>query len=1219
MSAPAALKETALNHPHSPSRSETSFVGALRAILKPLASLKLTLILFALAIFLVFASTLAQKELDIWDVIHGWYRVDERKLFNESFPYVHASELFVRIPLQIFFPDTFFSPPPEIPGAFYFPRGWVLGLLMGINLLAAHAVRFTVQAKGARLWSGLGVLALGCFATYLAIDSGASRDGILGEALIGWSTLWKLMLLSLATAAFFGVIGFFKLEPARKVERAGAALTALICGGLLSYALIYGEAAEISPESMRILWQLLKGTGAGLVLLVGCVLAFKKRAGIVLLHGGVGLMFLYEVIVGTSHEEAQMPIFEGTKSNWVHDIRTGEIAVTERGADGKDRIAAIPQNLFREGETYDLPNLPLEVKLVKFFKNSKIRDRKPGETSPATEGVGLDMTVEEMKPVTGVDAGKGGDLASAYIELREKGPNGKSLGTYLVGQELWHYHFMTGMFKPQTIKAGDKEYLIELRYKRNYKPYVIEAVEVRKDDYVAGDKPRNYSSLLHVVDPTRSIDRQESIKMNSPMRFAGETFYQSGYNEVDGRKVTTISVVENSGWMLPYVSCMIVAVGMLWQFGLTLGRFLSRRRERVDAPLAAAVKSNKGRKAEVVVEPAGPSFVARWLPWAGVALVAIMAAYTARVPKAKEGEMDFYTFGKLPVAYESRVKPIDSMARSTLTLLSHRQTFKTNLDDSKERSKPATQWLLDLITGAPESETYRIFRIDNLDALKVLELDRNEFSRYSLGDLLKQADKLQKQIEIAKNKKENLEPFEREIVKLNSRTQTYRLIEAGFFDPGLEMPSEAEFNADPEGTKQKLVELRAKIERVSGISELMKKEGMEPPLAVPEGKESWQTYTDENLKLFLSKTFEKDKVNPAAEKFHTILTAYKKKDAAAFNAAVADYRTYLVANPPKEYDAKRRDLETYLNQADPFFWSSYFYLAAFVVCALGWLGKPELFNRTALWMISFTFLLHTGWLILRMYVSERPPVINLYSSAVFIGWAAVVLGIILEGVYKIGVGNVVASIAGFGSLQIAYLLSRQGDTIEALEAVLDTQFWLTTHVVCVTLGYATTYVAGLLGAIYIVQGTITKSLSPTIGKELARMTYGTLCFALFFSFVGTVLGGLWADDSWGRFWGWDPKENGALIIVLWNALVLHARWDGIAKDRGLAVLAVAGNITTSWSWFGVNQLGVGLHSYGFSQELLNVLFWFVAGSAAIVALGSLPTTLWRSADKLRAA
>ena len=103
------------------------------------------------------------------------------------------------------------------------------------------------------------------------------------------------------------------------------------------------------------------------------------------------------------------------------------------------------------------------------------------------------------------------------------------------------------------------------------------------------------------------------------------------------------------------------------------------------------------------------------------------------------------------------------------------------------------------------------------------------------------------------------------------------------------------------------------------------------------------------------------------------------------------------------------------------------------------------------------------------------------------------------------------------------------------------------------------------------------------------MIYGVICFAALFSFIGTVLGGLWADDSWGRFWGWDPKENGALIIVLWNALILHALWDRMVRDRGLAVLAVAGNIVTAWSWFGVNELGVGLHSYGFTEGVLLAL------------------------------
>ena len=181
-----------------------------------------------------------------------------------------------------------------------------------------------------------------------------------------------------------------------------------------------------------------------------------------------------------------------------------------------------------------------------------------------------------------------------------------------------------------------------------------------------------------------------------------------------------------------------------------------------------------------------------------------------------------------------------------------------------------------------------------------------------------------------------------------------------------------------------------------------------------------------------------------------------------------------------------------------------------------------------------------------------------------------------------------------------------------MQAVLDTNFWLATHVTTITLGYATTYLAGLLGVVYVLRGVCTPSLTPSIAKDLGRMIYGTLCFSIFFSFVGTVLGGLWADDSWGRFWGWDPKENGALIIVLWNALVLHARWGGIVKERGMAVLAIAGNIFVSWSWWGVNELGAGLHSYGFTEGVLLALGIFSLSQFALVAIAALPKHLWWS-------
>ena len=110
-------------------------------------------------------------------------------------------------------------------------------------------------------------------------------------------------------------------------------------------------------------------------------------------------------------------------------------------------------------------------------------------------------------------------------------------------------------------------------------------------------------------------------------------------------------------------------------------------------------------------------------------------------------------------------------------------------------------------------------------------------------------------------------------------------------------------------------------------------------------------------------------------------------------------------------------------------------------------------------------------------------------------------------------------------------------------------------------------------------GLFSERFTKESAKSLSSMVYGIICFGTLFSLVGTILGGIWADQSWGRFWGWDPKENGALMIVIMGAIYLHARWGGICKERGLMALAICGNIVTAWSWFGTNLLGVGLHSY----------------------------------------
>jgi cytochrome c biogenesis factor len=133
---------------------------------------------------------------------------------------------------------------------------------------------------------------------------------------------------------------------------------------------------------------------------------------------------------------------------------------------------------------------------------------------------------------------------------------------------------------------------------------------------------------------------------------------------------------------------------------------------------------------------------------------------------------------------------------------------------------------------------------------------------------------------------------------------------------------------------------------------------------------------------------------------------------------------------------------------------------------------------------------------------------------------------------------------------------------------------------------------------------------PSVNKTLYGMTYGVVCFAVFFSFLGTVLGGIWADQSWGRFWGWDPKENGALLIVLWNAVILHSRWGGYARERGIMAMAIFGNVITSLSWFGVNMLGVGLHSYGFMDKAFWALAAFCGSQLVLIGLAYVPARFW---------
>jgi ABC-type transport system involved in cytochrome c biogenesis permease subunit len=340
-------------------------------------------------------------------------------------------------------------------------------------------------------------------------------------------------------------------------------------------------------------------------------------------------------------------------------------------------------------------------------------------------------------------------------------------------------------------------------------------------------------------------------------------------------------------------------------------------------------------------------------------------------------------------------------------------------------------------------------------------------------------------------------------------------------------------------------------------------------------------------------------------------SAYARANTPDFNQALVQYRQWLSANGLTSELGKGR-FEFFYNDFQAFYKAIVVYVLAFLLACVFWANQAQWCRRAGLYLLGLGFLLHTVGVCMRMMLEGRPPVTNLYSSAVFVGWGSVLLGMILERFFRDAIGIVTGAAVGVTTLIIAHNLAIGGDTMAMLVAVLDNNFWLATHVITITIGYSSCFVAGLLAILYIVRGVFTKSLTPVAAKSLQRMVYGVVCFATLFSFIGTILGGIWADQSWGRFWGWDPKENGALLIVLWNAAYLHLRWGGIFKERGLMNMAVFGNVVTSFSWFGVNMLGVGLHSYGFMDSAFKWLMLFVASQLLIIGCGLLPQNMWRS-------
>jgi ABC-type transport system involved in cytochrome c biogenesis permease subunit len=590
------------------------------------------------------------------------------------------------------------------------------------------------------------------------------------------------------------------------------------------------------------------------------------------------------------------------------------------------------------------------------------------------------------------------------------------------------------------------------------------------------------------------------------------------------------------------------------------------------------------------------------------------------LPPRESSAFDLAGFGRLPILANGRLKPLDTVARNSLLLFQGRQTVVT---PAGVKVSP-TEWLLDVYFHSDAADRYRTFEVVHPDLLALLDLkaeDGDGKKRFSYLEVSKKIPELERQARLAGPVESAVRtPFQKSVMQLYGALVQYQRLKHTLAPPTTEdflaellrfqklIPTGvAAVRAKQAGQPHDEATAKAMIElgqRYLFMSETTNFLAIPPTPEVAEDT-AWQT-TGQSL---LS-AFQRGSVDSSVLAYAGLGYAWRQRQPEQFNKLVELYHAQIA----KRFAAQltKSDTEARFNAAAPFYSSMSLYVGALLIAIFSWLKWPEILGRSSFYLILLAWLATTAGIATRMWIEGRPPVTNLYSSALFVGWGSVGLCLILEAIFKNAIGSVAAGLTGFATLLIAHHLSLSGDTLEMMRAVLDSNFWLATHVVIVTIGYSATFLAGFLAIIYILRGGFTRSLDKASAEALVRMVYGIICFGTLFSFVGTVLGGIWADQSWGRFWGWDPKENGALIIVLWNALILHARWGGLIKARGLMALAVFGNVVTSWSWFGTNMLGVGLHSYGFTDSAFMALTMFVASQLALIALAVRPLTKWRS-------
>jgi len=507
-----------------------------------------------------------------------------------------------------------------------------------------------------------------------------------------------------------------------------------------------------------------------------------------------------------------------------------------------------------------------------------------------------------------------------------------------------------------------------------------------------------------------------------------------------------------------------------------------------------------------------------------------------------------FEIGDIPLQDEGRIKPLDTFARNHLLAFYGKRSIK-------ELDMGATDWIINLILNPENGRDQKIFNIRNPEVASSLFLDWTNEHKYSFNQITPGLSEQSSMLEMIDQK------------DASDRT-VY---------------------------EKQLYEISRNILRFEEISYLKALKFIPPSNNSESGE--WLSPFDFILKGIPANENQEAILNSLQMYLANRLAGNDLEMSSALNRYEMALSTFQGINVKVDNLKK----ETWMNRVNLFYISLGLYLLSFIFLSISWMIKPILLNRVAYLLLISGTVIHGYGIFLRMQIMERPPVTTLYESVIFVSLIIMALAVLLEYFRKDGLGIFVGSVSGSVLHYVGFSYAADGDTLGMLVAVLNSNFWLATHVTTITIGYGASLMAGCVGHLYLIQEI--RGVNSASLKSIFNNLFGITLLALFFTLFGTILGGIWADQSWGRFWGWDPKENGALLIVLWQLMMIHMRLSGLAKPKEFALGMALNNIIVALAWFGVNLLQVGLHSYGFDDGVARNLFVFI-GFEIIFCLGT---------------